>query len=86
MGSQKFLEGTARAVQPGFYGSNRNFKHLRNLFIGGVLQVAQNNYRRVVLRETVEERNHMLRQNRATLMELFGEGINLLLCGDLGSQ
>lgn len=39
-----------------------------------------------ILRETVEERNHMLRQNRATLMELFGEGINLLLCGDLGSQ
>ena len=39
-----------------------------------------------ILRETVEERNHMLRQNRATLMELFGEGIHLLLCGDLGSH
>ena len=54
MGSQKFLEGPARAVEPGFYGSNRNIEGLRNLFVGGVLQIAQNNDRRIVLMKAVE--------------------------------
>jgi len=47
-------------VQPGFYGSNGNFEHLSNLFIGGILQIAQNNDRRVILRETVEGALHTL--------------------------